>query len=56
MADPYPNAPMKAALVPADRKGVAQALAEGDFAGEGSRLSVHIVGLERPAWHEEDPT
>ncbi|MEW6633677.1 MAG: FAD-dependent oxidoreductase [Pseudomonadota bacterium] len=30
-------------------KSVALALLDGDFAGEGTELSVHIVGVERPA-------
>lgn len=30
-------------------KSVALALLDGDFAGEGTQLSVHIVGVERPA-------
>ncbi|WP_296741657.1 FAD-dependent oxidoreductase [Mesorhizobium sp.] len=30
-------------------KSVALALVDGDFAGEGTELSVHIVGVERPA-------
>ncbi|TIN32323.1 MAG: aminomethyl transferase family protein, partial [Mesorhizobium sp.] len=30
-------------------KSVALALLDDDFAGEGTQLSVHIVGVERPA-------
>ncbi|TIW66445.1 MAG: aminomethyl transferase family protein, partial [Mesorhizobium sp.] len=30
-------------------KSVALALVDDDFAGEGTELSVHIVGVERPA-------
>ncbi|WP_292210781.1 glycine cleavage T C-terminal barrel domain-containing protein, partial [Mesorhizobium sp.] len=30
-------------------KSVALALVDDDFAGEGTALSVHIVGVERPA-------